>query len=191
MQEGQVITNYKTCLQKDSKLNLVNLEYKANLSLNIFDSKLENQNSILNIDGIVKNKGEQRSGNIAFIEHLAKNTTSDIKIKHLLDEKAHCLFDISSTVQNSATYSKAFQNSQTIILSDDAKINANPRLQIYVDELEAAHGASCGTLNEDELYYLCSRGISKQKAKEMIIDSIELKVIKQIELKAIRRYIKT
>lgn len=190
LQEGQVITNYKTCLQKDSKLNLVNLEYKANLSLNIFDSKLENQNSILNIDGIVKNKGEQRSGNIAFIEHLAKNTTSDIKIKHLLDEKAHCLFDISSTVQNSATYSKAFQNSQTIILSDDAKINANPRLQIYVDELEAAHGASCGTLNEDELYYLCSRGISKQKAKEMIIDSIELKVIKQIELKAIRRYIK-
>jgi Fe-S cluster assembly protein SufD len=190
LQNGNIITNYKTDLKSNAILNLVNLEYKADLALNIFDSKLENENAILNIDGIVKNKAKQRSGNIAFIEHIAKSTTSDIKIKHLLDESAHCLFDISSTVQNSALYSKAFQNSQTIILSDDAKINANPRLQIYIDELEAAHGASCGTLNEDELYYLCSRGISKAKAREMIIDSIELQVIREIELKAIRRYIK-
>lgn len=190
LQNGNIITNYKTDLKSNAILNLVNLEYKADLALNIFDSKLENENAILNIDGIVKNKAKQRSGNIAFIEHIAKSTTSDIKIKHLLDENAHCLFDISSTVQNSALYSKAFQNSQTIILSDDAKINANPRLQIYIDELEAAHGASCGTLNEDELYYLCSRGISKAKAREMIIDSIELQVIREIELKAIRRYIK-
>ncbi|PHO12512.1 hypothetical protein CPG38_07310 [Malaciobacter marinus] len=190
LQNGNIITNYKTDLKSNAILNLVNLEYKADLALNIFDSKLENENAVLNIDGIVKNKAKQRSGNIAFIEHIAKSTTSDIKIKHLLDENAHCLFDISSTVQNSALYSKAFQNSQTIILSDDAKINANPRLQIYIDELEAAHGASCGTLNEDELYYLCSRGISKAKAREMIIDSIELQVIREIELKAIRRYIK-
>lgn len=190
LQNGNIITNYKTDLKSNAILNLVNLEYKADFALNIFDSKLENENAVLNIDGIVKNKAKQRSGNIAFIEHIAKSTTSDIKIKHLLDENAHCLFDISSTVQNSALYSKAFQNSQTIILSDDAKINANPRLQIYIDELEAAHGASCGTLNEDELYYLCSRGISKAKAREMIIDSIELQVIREIELKAIRRYIK-
>lgn len=190
LNNASIITNIKTVLKENSTLNFVSLDYKATLALNIFDSKLESKNSSLNIDAIVKNFNEEKSANIAFIEHLEESTISDIKIKHLLDKKAQALFDISSTVQNSAKFAKAFQNSQTILLSDEAKINANPRLQIYVDELEASHGASCGTLNEDELYYLCSRGISKNKAKQMIIESIELKVIRKIDIKAIRRYIK-
>lgn len=190
LSDAQIIVNYKTQVEDNATLNLVNLEYKANLAVNIFDSKLEYENANFNFDGIIKNSKKQKSANIMFVEHIAKSSISDVKIKHLLDDEAHALFDVASKVQNSALYSKAFQNSQTILLSDDARINANPRLEIFIDELEAAHGASCGALDEDQLYYLCSRGISKDKAKEMIIDSIELKVIKKIELKAIRRYIK-
>ncbi|AXX91714.1 hypothetical protein CPU12_10765 [Malaciobacter molluscorum LMG 25693] len=190
LNNAQIIVNYKTQVEENATLNLVNLEYKANLAVNIFDSKLEYENANFNFDGIIKNNENQKSANIMFVEHIAKSSISDVKIKHLLDGQAHALFDVASKVQNSALYSKAFQNSQTILLSDDARINANPRLEIFIDELEAAHGASCGALDEDQLYYLCSRGISKEKAKEMIIDSIELKVIKRIELKAIRRYIK-
>ncbi|RXJ87266.1 SufD family Fe-S cluster assembly protein [Arcobacter sp. CECT 8985] len=187
---AEIIFNYKTVLGKSAVLNLVNLEYKANLALNIFDSKLENKDATFNFDSIIKNNQKQKSANIMFVEHIAKSTISDVKIKHLLNDQAHSLFNVNSKVQNSAVFSKAFQNSQTILLSDDARVNANPRLEIFIDELEAAHGATCGTLDQDQLYYLCSRGISEAKAKEMIIDSIELKVIRKIELKAIRRYIK-
>lgn len=187
---ASIITNYLTKIEENSTLEMINLEYESNLSLNIFDSKLQYKNSSLNINGVVKIKNKQKVGNIVFIEHLEKETKSDINIKHLLDNKSHALFDVTSTVQNSASFSQAFQNSQTVLLSNEARINANPRLEIYIDELQASHGASTGTLNEDELYYLCSRGISKQKAKKMIIDSIELQVIKKIDIKNIRRYIR-
>lgn len=190
LNKASIITNYLTKIEENSTLEMINLDYESKLALNIFDSKLEYENSCLQIDGVVKIQDKQKIGNIVFIEHLEKETKSDIKIKHLLDDKAHALFDVTSTVQNSASFSQAFQNSQTILLSNDARINANPRLEIYIDELQASHGASTGTLNEDELYYLCSRGISKQKAKKMIIDSIELQVIKKIDNKNIRRYIR-
>lgn len=189
LNNASLITNYRTNIGENSFLKLVNLEYKADLSLNIFDSQLKLENASLEIEGVCKIKNNQKAGNIAFIEHFEKNTKSDIKIKHLLDETSHALFDVTSKVNNSAIFSKAFQNSQTILLSDDARINANPRLEIYVDELEASHGASSGTLNEAELYYLCSRGISKEKAKEMIIDSIELKIINGIQTEDIKKYI--
>lgn len=190
IKNSSIISNYLTKIGKNSSLKMVILDYESSLALNIFDSKLNKQNSSLDIQGLVKIANSQKVGNIAFIEHIKNNTNSNIDIKHLLDNKTHALFDVTSTVQNSASYSKAFQNSQTILLNDKARINANPRLEIYIDELQASHGASTGTLNEDELYYLYSRGISKAKAKKMIIDSIELQVIQTINNKKIKKYIK-
>lgn len=190
LKKTSIISNYITKISKNSSLQITTLEYGANLSLNIFDSKLNKKNSSLNIDGVVKIKENQKIGNIAFIEHAKKHTKSDINIKHIIDDKAHALFDITSKVQNNANFSKVFQNSQTILLGDQSRINANPRLEIYVDELQASHGASTGTLDEAQLYYLCSRGIPKEKAKKMIIDSIELQIINKIHNNKIVKYLK-
>ena len=66
-------------------------------------------------------------------------------------------------------FQKAFQNCNTILLSDDATIFAQPHLEIYIDELEASHGTTTGTLNKEQLLYLQSRGISKDKAYDMLL----------------------
>ena len=87
-------------------------------------------------------------------------------------------------------FSKAFQNSNTILLSDDASIYAQPHLEILIDELEASHGATTGTLDKEQLLYLQSRGIPKQKAYDMLLKAFESQIYDNINDILIKEFIK-
>ena len=98
---------------------------------------------------------------------------------------------ISSFILLAIFSSKAFQNCNTILLSDDATIFAQPHLEILIDELEASHGTTTGTLNKEQLLYLQSRGISKNEAYEMLLSAFENKIVDNIKDEIIKEFIKT
>lgn len=184
------IFNYNSNIQKKSTLNIVALDYNAKKSLNIWDFDLMNEDISLKINAIININRDKQSANIANILHNNKNISSEINVQHILNDKSSAVFDVKSTINENAKYAKVLQSSKTTLLSDDAKINAQPRLQIFTDELEARHSATTGALNKDQLYYLTSRGISNQKAIEMIIESFEIKIIEKIENNLVKDYIK-
>lgn len=177
---NSLIINYIPNIAANALFNIVAIDLGANVSLNITDTTLHNKKSEYSFHGIIKTHGEQKSGNIASMHHIKEDTTSNFICKHILKDEASALFQVSSTVEQEAKFSKTFQNSQTILLENGPKINAIPQLILHTDELEAAHGATSGSLDQEALYYLMSRGIDENVASNMLIKAIELQVINTI-----------
>ena len=110
-----------------------------------------------------------KRGTVSQIVHKGEHSTSKQVAKNILDGDARGIFDALIRVEHSAKYTKAEQNSKAILLHEDAYMAAKPQLEIYIDELEASHGATTGQLNEKQLFYLQSRGISYVEARKMLV----------------------
>lgn len=173
----------------NSKVKLIWLDLGEGKVTNRLKSDLEYENIDISLDALVKIKEDTEVFNSIDIVHKHPNTKSDIKIRHLLDDNAKADFEAKSVIENEALYSKAFQDSKTILLSDDAKISARPHLEILTDELEASHGATTGGLDQEAIYYMQSRGIDEQTAKEILIDAFCDIPITKIENEFIRDWI--
>jgi len=181
--------NYNINLGKNSKINMINLELGDGSTKSIYETSLDKENAFFNVEGLVKIYNDSDSKSIFRTIHNAPNAMSDIAYKHLLNDKVKATFDAKSIVNEEALNSKVFQNSQTLLLSDDAAIFAQPHLEINIDELEAAHGATVGTLDEEQLFYLQARGIKKEDATQMLLKAIENKVYDKIQNSKIREFI--
>jgi len=103
------------------------------------------------------------------VEHLAKNTTSLIHNSLVSNDEARLKFEIFGTIQKYQAKSSCFQHSKGIILGEKAWIEVDPKLIINEYDVEAGHGAAVGQINQDELYYLSSRGLDEALAKRLII----------------------
>lgn len=182
--------NYTYDLKKSSKLEQTNFELGNVNNTNTYETKLENENVLYNISGLVKLDSKVHSSSSFETTHIAQSCTSDIKYKHSLDDWGKATFNALSIVEQTANFSKVFQNTDTILLSDDAGIFAQPHLQINIDELEASHGATTGTLNEEQLLYLQSRGIKKELATEILLKAFENEIFDSISDKKIIDFLK-
>ncbi len=181
--------NYKINLGNESKINMINLEFGEGSTKSTYETPLNNENSVFNVNGLVKIYNDSDSKSIFKTIHNAPNALSDIAYKHLLNDKVKATFDAKSIVNEKALNSKVYQNSETLLLSEDAAIFAQPHLEINIDELEAAHGATTGSLDEEQLFYLQARGISKEKATQMLLKAVENKIYDKIEDIKIKEFI--
>ena len=184
-----LIINYINNLEDNTSLNHTNFEIGKGFALSIYNSSLENENSKLNINGYVNLFDSANSSSIFNTIHENKSNESHIKFKHILHDSSKAVFEALSKVNEKAFYSKVHQNTDTILLSDDATIFAKPHLEINIDELEASHGATTGSLNKEQLLYLQSRGIDKHLAKEMLLKAIENEILDNIKDSKVKDFI--
>jgi len=176
--------------QKESSiLDFTNFEYGNGFILNNFLNNINNENITYNLNGLVKLKDETTCSNLIKTIHNARNSLSNINYKHSLKDSSKAVFKAKSIVNETALFTKAFQNTNTILLSDDAVIFAQPHLEIYIDELEASHGATTGTLDKEQLLYLQSRGIPKELAYDMLLKAFEEKIANNIKDEIIKEFI--
>ncbi len=182
--------NYKINLGNESKINMFNLEFGEGSTKSTYETPLDNENATFNVNGLVKIYNDSDSKSIFRTIHNVPNALSDIAYKHLLNDKVKATFDAKSIVNEKALNSKVYQNSETLLLSEDAVIFAQPHLEINIDELEASHGATTGSLDEEQLFYLQARGISKEEAKQMLLKAVENKIYDKIEDIKIKEFIK-
>lgn len=112
---------------------------------------------------------EAKRGTVSQIVHRGEHSTSKQEAKNILDGASRGIFDALIRVEKSGKFTKAEQNSKAILLHDKAYMVAKPQLEIYIDELEASHGATTGQLSEKQLFYLQSRGITRTEARKMLV----------------------
>lgn len=177
---NNMVVNYLPKMQSDAQCNFTAVDLGCKTAFSDFDVQLDAEQSAFNFAGIIKTNKKQKTANMAGLHHTKEHTTSSFICKHILSDEASALFQVRSTVEENAKFSKTFQNSQTILLDNGPRINAIPQLILHTDELEAAHGATSGSLDTEALYYLMSRGIDEQTASNMLIKAIELQVIETI-----------
>ncbi len=124
---------------------------------------------------------DSKRGTVSQIVHVGEHSTSKQEAKNILDGKSRGIFDALIRVEHSAKYTKAEQNSKAILLHDDAYMVAKPQLEIYIDELEASHGATTGQLDRKQLFYLQSRGISYTEARKMLVIAFANTLIERVK----------
>src|SRR3989440_7067536 len=123
-------------------------------------------------------------------DHLSPHTTSDLLYKNALDDRARCTFGGLIRVEPHAHFTDAYQKVRNLLLSDDSEANSMPGLEILADNVRCTHGATSGQINEDEMFYLHSRGIPTKVAQRLIVTGFLNEVIKRLDQPSIADYLR-
>jgi Fe-S cluster assembly protein SufD len=133
----------------------------------------------------------QHVDNFVNVDHAVPNCTSDQLFKGVLDDMATGAFNGRILVRQDAQKTLAYQKSNNILLTDDAKMDAKPQLEIFADDVKCSHGATVGQLDSDALFYLQSRGINKREARLMLMFGFAHEVIQNIKIEPLRERMDT
>lgn len=170
------VTQYQNSTFKINTISLGGLLIRNNINIAVAG---ENCESYMN--GAVITKDNQHIDNHTYVNHMVPNCYSNENYKYVLDDKSTGVFNGKVIVQKDAQVINAYQNNGNILLSQEAKIFSKPELEIYADDVKCSHGSTTGQLDEDALYYLQTRGISRSNAKKMLVSAFVGEVIDAIK----------
>ena len=122
--------------------------------------------------------------------NLYENTKSYQLIKSVLDESSKAVYQGKIFVNSEAQKTDGYQLSKAILLNEESEFNAKPELEIYADDVKCSHGSASGSLNDDSIFYLMSRGLSYQQSRELLINGFLLDVVEKITDSEIKNLIK-
>jgi len=128
----------------------------------------------------------QHVDNFVNVDHAFPNCTSNQLFKGVLDDMATGAFNGRIYVHKDAQGTMAYQKNNNILLTDDAKMDTKPQLEIYADDVKCSHGATVGQLDDNALFYLRSRGIEKRQARLMLMFGFAHEVIQNIKVEALQ-----
>ena len=120
------------------------------------------------------------------IEHLEPHTTSRSMFKGIVAERAEATFNGYVYVERDAQKTDSSLYNKNLLLSKRARANTRPQLEIYADDVKCAHGSTIGQLNENQLFYLMTRGLPEAQARAMLVDAFGREVIEDCPLPALK-----
>ncbi|MFT5659681.1 MAG: Fe-S cluster assembly protein SufD [Sulfurimonas sp.] len=187
--ETSVVGTHKFTVAKQGALELKTFDYGAANSLHLYKIDLGSY-AWVNAAHLLLASNKARRGNVVQINHHEAYAKSVQEARSILKDTATGIFDAKIYVGPNAPYSNASQNAKAILLDEHARMYAKPQLEIYIDELEASHGSSIGTLDEEALFYLCSRGIRLEDARKILVLSFANRLIDTVEDEKYRQKIR-
>jgi Fe-S cluster assembly protein SufD len=125
--------------------------------------------------------GDQEFDARTLQDHVSPHTASDLLYKNALDDRARCTFGGLIRVEPHAHFTDAYQKVRNLLLSDDSEANSMPGLEILADNVRCTHGATSGQIDEDEMFYLHSRGIPTKIAQRLIVTGFLNEVIQRLD----------
>ncbi|WP_198305507.1 SufD family Fe-S cluster assembly protein [Arcobacter vandammei] len=188
-ENNSFILSFKTIQEDSSNVEISNFELGNGFVVNSFENCIESLGVNYELNGLNKLRNSANISTLVNTTHNNQNSRSNINYKNSLLDNSRAVVKIKSKVTQKGLYSKAFQNCNSILLSDDAVIFAQPFLEIYIDELEASHGTTTGTLNKDELYYLTARGIPRNDAYLMLLEAFESSIKDNLKDENLKKFV--
>lgn len=150
------------------------LEYRL-LNMNDWSEQckisLVGSHATVKIQGIMHGKQAAILKYFLVIEHLADHTQSNIEFRGVAEARSHLVFDGLIKVAANVVGIIANEQNRNLLLSDTATVESRPRLEIDSNEVICRHGANIGDLDETQLFYLMSRGLSEQEARHILIEA--------------------
>ena len=162
----------------------------SNFLKNEINCNLNGKYSSAFINGIFSLNEKRHHEIRTSINHLIDNTKSYQLIKSVLDNESKSVYQGKIFVNPDAQKTDGYQLSKAILLSENAEFNAKPELEIYADDVKCSHGSASGSLNQDSIFYLMSRGLNYKQAKELLINGFLLDVVEKITDSQVRNLIK-
>ena len=162
----------------------------SNYFKNEVNCNLKGEYSSAFVNGVFSLKENKQHEIRTTINHLVENTKSYQLIKSVLGKLSKAAYQGKIFVNSKAQKTDGYQLSKAILLDETSEFNAKPELEIYADDVKCSHGSASGSLNENSIFYLMSRGLSYQQSKELLINGFLLDVIEKITDLEIKNLIK-
>ncbi len=157
---------------------------------NEINCNLNGEYSSAFINGVFSLKENQQHEIRSTINHLVENTKSYQLIKSVLGKNSKSAYQGRIFVNSKAQKTDGYQLSKAILLDETSEFNAKPELEIYADDVKCSHGSASGSLDENSIFYLMSRGLNYQQSKELLINGFLLDVVEKITDLEIKNLIK-
>lgn len=159
----------------------------AALSRHDINVTMDHEGASCSVDGLYVVDGNQHTDTHSVIDHRKPRCSSHQLYKGILDGKSRAVFNGKVFVRHGAQQTDAQQTNKNLLLSNDAQVDTKPQLEIYADDVKCTHGAAIGQLDEDQMFYLESRGINSGLAKNMLTYGFAEEVIEKIKIESIKR----
>jgi Fe-S cluster assembly protein SufD len=172
---------------RDASYESTNINLGALLSRHDIAVTFQHEGASCAVDGLYLLGGDQHSDTHSVIDHASAHCTSRQLYKGVLDGKSHAVFNGKVFVRHGAQQTDAQQTNKNLLLSEDARVDTKPQLEIFADDVKCTHGAAVGQLSQDELFYLESRGINPALARNMLTYGFAEEVIEKIKVESIKR----
>jgi len=182
------IAGTSASLGRDSHLASVTLDLGGGLVRNDLTITLAEPGASTTLGGLYLADGTQHVDNHTLVDHAVQDTSSNEVYKGILRDASHGVFVGQILVRPNAQRSSAHQTNKNLVLSDDAEVDSQPKLEIFCDDVQCTHGAAVGRLDPNAVFYLNSRGLDAREAQELLIRGFVSEVSETIEDDAIRQY---
>tara|TARA_B100001741_G_scaffold256372_1_gene219101 strand:- start:30 stop:1277 length:1248 start_codon:yes stop_codon:yes gene_type:complete len=205
LKQDSILKNYKIDIKNNNniKYSYNNIEQEknslsetfivssgSNFSKNEINCNLAGKYSSAFVNGIFSLNEKKHHEIRTSINHLKENTKSYQLIKSVLENESRAVYQGKIFVNSEAQKTDGYQLSKAILLDETTEFNAKPELEIYADDVKCSHGSASGSLDENSIFYLMSRGLNYKEAKELLINGFLLDVIEKITDNEIKNLVK-
>ncbi len=190
LNDNSSLLNTNTAKQlANSRLQTHTISFNGGKIRNNIFVDINGEGAECNIYGLYLVDKKQHVDNQIKVNHNVPNCNSNEKFKGILDNEATAIFNGHVYVAPNAQKTNAYQNNSNIILTDTAKINTMPFLEIYADDVKCSHGSSIGQLDQEAMFYMQQRGISKENARMLLMYAFAADISNNIGIEALRERI--
>ena len=172
--------------QRDTNVRSHCITISGGLVRNDINVVLDGEGAHCTLNGLYLPTGDQHVDNHLRIEHAQPNCNSWEYFKGILDGAAHAVFTGRIIVHKDAQKTDAKQTNMNLLLSDSARVDTKPQLEILADDVKCTHGATIGQLDDEALFYLKARGIPAESARSLLILAFAGEVLDEIRPETLR-----
>jgi len=165
----------------EALFNSINVVAGAATSRHQVFAVLAGENTNLRVNGATMLKASQHGDSTLVVEHAAPNCESRELFKTVIDNEATGVFQGKIIVPHHAQKTDGRMMSAALLLEEGGSMNNKPELEIFADDVQCAHGATCGQLDEDLLFYLMARGLPKKEAESLLVQAFLGEAVEFVE----------
>lgn len=180
------IADTRAEVARNGSYDLTTITLGAQLSRHGINVKLAHEGASCAVDGLYLVSTGQHADTHSLIDHVAPHCTSRQVYKGILDGKSRAVFNGKVFVRRDAQQTDAQQTNKNLLLSPEARVDTKPQLEIFADDVKCAHGATVGQLAEEELFYLLSRGLHQELARNLLTYGFAEELVEKIKIASIK-----
>ena len=173
-------------LGRASRYDTTSINLGAQLSRHDISVVMDHEGAETSVDGLYMADSDQHTDTHSVIDHKQPHCNSHQLYKGILDGNSRAVFNGKVFVREGAQKTDAMQTNKNLLLSDKARVDTKPQLEIYADDVKCAHGAAVGQIDPEELFYLETRGIGPELGRSLLTYGFAEEVIAKIKLESIR-----
>jgi Fe-S cluster assembly protein SufD len=184
---GSHIGSHSVSQASASVMSSHSISLGGDLTRNDLRVSLDGEGARCSLDGLYLARGREIVDNHLRIDHVSPDCVSAQLYKGVLDDAARAVFNGRVVVAPGAQKTDARQSNRNLLLSDAAKVNSNPQLEIFADDVRCTHGSAVGRLDEEAVFYLRSRGVGRREAENLLTHAFAAEVVESIGIAIVRQ----